>query len=126
MGATDGNLTVTFSGTVMSFGVTGALVVLGAEDEADESTVEVDPSSAEDEPSPNKPLSFPAYIISDSLSTRAETWRVHTRERIILHVSIRNSLGHRHKTRFGEQNGRLDNWVDPTRLCYIRQCLRNA
>ena len=60
MGATDGNLTVTFNGTVMSFGVAGALVVLGAEDEADGSTVEVDPSSAEDKPSPNRPLSFPA------------------------------------------------------------------
>lgn len=58
MGATDGNLTVTFNGIVVSFGLTGALVVLGEEDE-DESTVEVDPSSA-DEPSPNNPLSFPA------------------------------------------------------------------
>lgn len=58
MGATDGNLTVTFRGIVMSFGLAGALVVLG-EDEEDESTVEVDPSSAE-EPSPNNPLSFPA------------------------------------------------------------------
>ena len=57
MGATDGNLTVTFNGIVVSFGLAGALVVLG-EDE-DESTVEVDPSSA-DEPSPNNPLSFPA------------------------------------------------------------------
>ena len=57
MGATDGNLTVTFRGIVMSFGLAGALVVLG-EDE-DEPTVEVDPSSAE-EPSPNNPLSFPA------------------------------------------------------------------
>lgn len=60
MGATDGNLTVTFNGTVMSFGAAGALVVLEAEDEADGSTVEVDPSSAEDKPSPNRPLSFPA------------------------------------------------------------------
>ena len=60
MGATDGNLTVTFNGTVMSFGVAGAFVVLGAEDEADGSTVEVDPSSTEDKPSPNRPLSFPA------------------------------------------------------------------
>jgi hypothetical protein len=59
MGATDGNLTVTFSGIEVSFGLAGALVVLGEEDE-DESTVEVDPSSAEDEPSPNNPLSFPA------------------------------------------------------------------
>jgi hypothetical protein len=58
MGATDGNLTVTFSGIVVSFGIAGALVVFG-EDE-DESTVEVDPSSAEDELSPNNPLSFPA------------------------------------------------------------------
>jgi hypothetical protein len=57
MGATDGNLTVTFNGIVVSFGLAGALVVLG-EGEA-ESTVEVDPSSA-DEPSPNNPLSFPA------------------------------------------------------------------
>ena len=59
MGATDGNLTVTFSGIAMSFGLMGALVVLG-EDEEDESTVEADPSSAEDKPSPNNPLSFPA------------------------------------------------------------------
>ena len=58
MGATDGNLTVTFNGIVVSFDLAGALVVLGEEDE-DESTVEVDPSSA-DEPSPNNPLSFPA------------------------------------------------------------------
>jgi hypothetical protein len=49
----------------MSFGVAGVLVVLGGEDEADESTVDVDPSSSE-EPSPNKPLSFPAWIISNS------------------------------------------------------------
>ncbi len=119
MGATDGNLTVTLSGIAVSFGLVGALVVLG-EDEEDESTVEVDPSSAEDEPSPNNPLSLPAQIISNSLSTRAATWRVHTRERIILHLSICNSLGHRHKTRFGKQNGRLDDRVDTTRLCYIR------
>jgi hypothetical protein len=66
MGATDGNLTVTFSGIVMSFGVVGTLVVLGAEDDADESTVDVDPSSADDEPSPNKPLSLPTNIISDT------------------------------------------------------------
>ena len=59
MGATDGNLTVTFSGIAVSFGLTGALVDLGEEDEEDESMVEVDPSSAE-EPSPNNPLSFPA------------------------------------------------------------------
>jgi hypothetical protein len=58
MGATDGNLTVTFSGIVVSFGLAGALVVLGEEDDEDESTVEVDPSSA-DELSPNNPLSFP-------------------------------------------------------------------
>ena len=57
MGATDGNLTVTFSGIAVSFGLAGALVVLGEDEE--ESTVEVDPSSAEDEPSPNNPLSFP-------------------------------------------------------------------
>jgi hypothetical protein len=57
MGATDGNLTVTFSGIVVSFGLAGALVVLGEDDE-DESTVEVDPSSA-DGLSPNNPLSFP-------------------------------------------------------------------
>ena len=67
MGATDGNLTVTFSGIVMSFGVAGTLVDLGAEDDADGSTVDVDPSSAEDEPSPNKPLSLPTHIISDPL-----------------------------------------------------------
>jgi hypothetical protein len=115
MGATDGNLTVTFRGIVMSFSLAGALVVLG-EDEEDESTVEADPSSAEDEPSPNNPLSFPAQVISNSLSTRAAIWRVRTRERIILHLSIRNSLGHRHKTRFGKENGRLDDWVDTTRL----------
>jgi len=65
MGATDGNLTVTFSGIVMSFGVAGALVVLGEGDEADGSTVDVDPSSAEAEPSPNKPLSLPTPMISD-------------------------------------------------------------
>jgi hypothetical protein len=59
MGATDGNLTVTFSGTVVSFGLAGALVDLDEEGES-ESTVEADPSSAEDEPSPNNPLSFPA------------------------------------------------------------------
>jgi len=58
MGATDGNLTVTFRGIAVSFGLAGALVVLGEDDE-DESTVEADPSSAEDEPSPNNPLSFP-------------------------------------------------------------------
>ena len=120
MGATDGNLTVTFSGIAVSFGLAGALVVLGEEDEGDESTVEVDPSSVEDEPSPNNPLSFPTYVISNSLSTRAATWRVHTRERIILHLSIGNSLGHRHKTRFGKQDGRLDDWVDTTRICYFR------
>jgi hypothetical protein len=120
MGATDGNLTVTFSGTVVSFGLAGDLVVLDEEDGEDESTVEADPSSAEDEPSPNNPLSFPAKVISDSLSTRAAIWRVHTRERIILHLSIRNSLGHRHKTRFGKQNGHFDDWVDTTRLCYTR------
>jgi hypothetical protein len=60
MGATDGNLTVTFSGIVVSFGLAVVFVVLDEEDEDDESTVEVDPSSAEDEPSPNNPLSFPA------------------------------------------------------------------
>jgi len=69
MGATDGNLTVTFSGIVMSFGVAGTLAVLDAEDDADGSTVDVDPSSAEDELSPNKPLSLPTNIISDSLIT---------------------------------------------------------
>ncbi len=59
MGETDGNLTVTFSGIVMSFGVAGALVILGEGDAEVDSTVEADPSSVEDEPSPNKPLSFP-------------------------------------------------------------------
>jgi hypothetical protein len=60
MGATDVNLTVTFSGIVMSLSVAAALVALGA---TDGSTVEVDPSSAGDEPSPNRPLSFPAHVI---------------------------------------------------------------
>jgi hypothetical protein len=52
----------------MSFGVAGTLAVLGAEDEADGSTVDVDPSSAEDEPSLNNPLSLPTPIISDFVS----------------------------------------------------------
>ena len=69
MGATDGNLTVTVRGTVKSFGVAGVLVGFGAEDDADGSTVEVDPSSAEDKPSPNKPLSFPAPQISNVLES---------------------------------------------------------
>ena len=74
MGATDGNLTVTFSGIVMSLGVAGVLDAFGAEDEGDGSTVEVEPSSAEDEPSPNKPLSFPEYTISKSLVNPSSNW----------------------------------------------------
>lgn len=47
----------------MSFGVAGVLDALGEEDEGEGSTVEAEPSSAEDEPSPNKPLSFPEHTI---------------------------------------------------------------
>jgi len=72
MGATDGNLTVTFSGIVMSFGVTGVLDALG---EGDGSTVEAEPSSSEDELSPNKPLSFPEHTISKPLVKLSRNWR---------------------------------------------------
>ena len=72
MGATDGNLTVTFSGIVMSFGVAGVLDAFG---EGDGSTVEAEPSSAEDEPSPNKPLSFPEHTISKPLVNLSRNWR---------------------------------------------------
>ena len=100
MGATDGNLTVTFSGIVMSFGVAGVLKALGAEDEGDGSTVEVEPSSAEDEPSPNKPLSFPEH--NQQTSTQAATGHGRTRKRIIFDLSIRDRFGHGHKARLGE------------------------
>jgi hypothetical protein len=72
MGETDGNLTVTFSGIVMSFGVTGVLDALG---EGDGSTVEAEPSSAEDEPSPNNPLSFPEHTVNKPLVNLSRDWR---------------------------------------------------